>query len=191
GSLPALITPYESYSLYLRRLVESPAPAASGLQGRARRWGHWLQWQLARHFESWMFAPYQRVVVVSEADRDELHALNPALPVEVIPNGIDLHDFRMPRRQRRAKALLFVGNYEYAPNVDAALLLAREILPQVRQHEPDARLWLVGNAPPPELQALAGEHIKVTGRVPDVRPYLARASVFACPLRLGAGIKNK
>ena len=191
GSLPALITPYESYSLYLRRVVEKPAPASPGLQGAMKGWSDWLQWQVARHFESWMFTPYQRVVVVSEADRDELRAINPALPVEVIPNGIDLYDFRMPRHQRRAKALLFVGNYEYAPNVDAALLLARKILPQVRQQEPDARLWLVGNAPPPELQALAGEHIKVTGRVPDVRPYLARASVFACPLRLGAGIKNK
>ncbi len=181
GDLPALITPYESYSLYLRRVVESQS-----LSLKQR-----LQYRLARHFESWMFTPYQRVVVVSEADRGELKSINPVLPIEVIPNGIDLYHFRRPRVGKRAKALLFVGNYEYAPNVEAALRLAHEILPQVRQQEADVRLWLVGNAPPPELQALANEHIKVTGRVPDVRPYLARASVFACPLSLGAGIKNK
>jgi glycosyltransferase involved in cell wall biosynthesis len=61
----------------------------------------------------------------------------------------------------------------------------------VQAQIPNAKLWLVGNAPPPELLALASESIKVTGRVPDVRPYLARASAFVSPLRLGAGIKNK
>jgi glycosyltransferase involved in cell wall biosynthesis len=138
-----------------------------------------------------MFTPYRRVIVVSEPDRAELLALNPALPVEVIPNGVDTIYFRRARARRRARALLFVGNYDYPPNVDAALRLARDILPQVRRQLPDARLWLVGHAPPPELRALADDTIKVTGRVPDVRPYLARAGVFVSPLRLGAGIKNK
>jgi glycosyltransferase involved in cell wall biosynthesis len=128
---------------------------------------------------------------VSERDRDELLSLNPALPVTVIPNGVDVYHFRRARAKRRARALLFVGNYEYTPNVDAALRLASEILPQVQKRLPDVKLWLVGNAPPPELLALSGESVKVTGRVPDVRPYLARAAAFVCPLRLGAGIKNK
>ena len=61
----------------------------------------------------------------------------------------------------------------------------------MRERVPEAKLWLVGNAPPASLAALAGEHVTVTGRVPDVRPYLARAAVFVSPLRLGAGIKNK
>lgn len=183
--LPAIITPYESYSLYLRRQVEqsrsfSPAWAANT-----------ARWRLARAFESWMFSPYRRVVVVSERDRDELLALNPALPVTVIPNGVDLYHFRRARAGRKARALLFVGNYEYAPNLDAARFLVTDILPQVQRRIPDVKLWLVGNAPPPELRALSSDTIKVTGRVPDVRPYLARAAAFVCPLRLGAGIKNK
>ena len=41
------------------------------------------------------------------------------------------------------------------------------------------------------MRALANDHIEVTGAVPDVAPYLARASVFVCPLRIGAGLKNK
>jgi glycosyltransferase involved in cell wall biosynthesis len=146
----------------------------------------------ARAYERFMFAPYRRTVVVSEADRDELRALNPALNVTVIPNGVDLRQFTPDNREAREPyTLLFTGNYEYAPNVDAALRLGREVLPAVRAHLPAARLWLVGNAPPPELLALADEAITVTGRVPDVRPYLARAAVFVSALRFGAGIKNK
>ncbi len=138
-----------------------------------------------------MFAPYRRVIVVSEADRDELLSLNPSLPVEIVPNGIDLDFFQPASAPREPHTLLFTGNYEYAPNLDAALRLARAIFPCVQQRIPDAKLWIVGNAPPPELQALASDAITVTGQVPDLRDYLSRATVFVCPLRLGAGIKNK
>jgi glycosyltransferase involved in cell wall biosynthesis len=180
GNLPAVITPYESYSLYLKRTIVS----GGGVIPR-------LQRIIARRFESWMFMPYARTVVVSEADRDELLSINRALKIGVIPNGIDLDNFQLQSVQREPATLLFVGNYEYAPNVDAALRLARDILPQVQAQIPSAKLCLVGNGPTPEMEALASESIQVTGRVPDVRPYLAQATAFVCPLRLGAGIKNK
>ena len=93
--------------------------------------------------------------------------------------------------EREPHTLLFVGNYEYAPNQDAARILVERVLPRVRQALPDARLQLVGANPPGWLQALAADHIEVSGRVPDVAPYLARATVFVCPLRMGAGLKNK
>lgn len=182
GGKPAVITPYESYSLYLRRELDNSHPSPLNPLH--------LRYQIARRFESFMFTPYTDTVVVSGRDRDELTAINPTLQVSVIPNGVDTYTFR-PRPVQRIPALLFVGNYEYAPNVDAALRLATEIFPQVQQALPQTRLWLVGNAPPPVLTRLANDSIRVTGRVPDVRPYLARASAFVSPLRLGAGIKNK
>jgi polysaccharide biosynthesis protein PslH len=180
---PAVITPYESYSLYLERA----AAQAEGLLARLRIR---VQQALAARYESFMFTRYAAVTVVSEVDARMLGRLQPALKVQVIPNGVDTYAFR-PRPVQRIPALLFTGNYEYAPNVDAALRLVRQIFPRVQAAIPGVRLWLVGNAPPPELQALASEHIRVTGRVPDLRPYLARAGCFVSALRLGAGIKNK
>jgi glycosyltransferase involved in cell wall biosynthesis len=180
GDLPAIIVPYESYSLYLRRVLATNG----GLLAQ-------VQYQFAHSFESFMFTPYARTVVVSDKDRDELLHINPALNVDVIPNGIDLDYFQQQTIEREPATLLFTGNYEYAPNVDAALRLAREILPQVQAQSPEAKLWLVGNAPTPEMQTLASDSITVTGRVPDVRPYLTQATAFISPLRLGAGIKNK
>ena len=184
ADLPTVITPYESYSLYLRREL-----AAGGSWAARARLS--MQLMAARAYESFMFASYGRVVVVSEADRTELLRHAPSLPVEVIPNGVDLAYFQPQPVMRDPSAVLFVGNYEYAPNLDAALLLARAIMPAVRARIPDAKLWLVGNGPPDELRALADELVIVYGRVDDVRPYLAQAAVFACPLRFGAGIKNK
>lgn len=179
--LPAIITPYESYSLYLRRLIDN---------GQARHTAP-LQRFIARAYERFMFAPYARTVVVSQPDADELQVINPALNISVIPNGVEIERWQPGEGVREPAALLFTGNFEYPPNVDAARVLALEILPGVQEAIPGVKLWLVGNAPPPELQALASDDITVTGRVPDLRPYLERATVFVCPLRFGAGIKNK
>jgi polysaccharide biosynthesis protein PslH len=176
----AIITPYESYSLYLKRLIQQ----GGGISAQVSRF-------ITRRFESFMFSPFKRTVVLTEEDKTELLGINPKLRIEVIPNGIDLDYFKAREEARHPATLLFVGNYEYLPNVDAALVLAEHILPEVRRHLPEARLQLVGNAPPPEIVALQSESIEVTGRVADIRPYYAQATVFVCPLRIGAGIKNK
>ncbi len=176
---PNLITPYESYALYLQS-------AARQGQLSAR-----LRLPLARRFERFMFSPYDRTVVISEVDRSMLRSLQPALNIEVIPNGIELERFAPSAAARATNTLLFVGNYDYPPNQDAARVLLERVLPTVRAARPEARLQLVGNNPPAWLRAQASAHIEVTGRVPAVQPYLAGATVFICPLRIGAGLKNK
>ncbi len=177
--LPRLITPYESHSLYLRS-------AAQQGDFRAR-----IMLPLVRRFERFMFTPFDRTIVISDVDAAMLRDLQPALRVEVIPNGIELAQFRPTAPDRDSNTLIFVGNFGYAPNQDAARLLTAQILPAVREKLPEARLQLVGANPPDWMRALANEHIEVTGRVPDVAPYLAGAAVFVCPLRIGAGLKNK
>jgi glycosyltransferase involved in cell wall biosynthesis len=178
--IPTVITPYESFSLYLKRAAQQKG----NLMAHINR-------LMARHFENWMYSPYGRTVVLTEEDKSELLGINPKLAIEVIPNGIDLRYFTAEQVEREPATLLFVGNYEYEPNLDAALVLAKQIFPAIQQLLPDVRLQLVGNNPSAALQALQSSAIDVTGRVPDVRPYLARATVFVCPLRIGAGIKNK
>ena len=111
--LPNLITPYESHSLYL-------ASAARRGQLGAR-----LRLPIARRFESFMFKPYDRTVVIAEADRAALLQLGAAERIDVIPNGIELERFQPRHDGRDAHRLLFVGNFDYAPNQDAARLLSR------------------------------------------------------------------
>jgi len=176
---PAVITPYESHALYLQ---------SAARQGQL---GARLRLPIARRFEAFMFKPYSRAVVISEADRAMLLSLQPRLRVDVIPNGIELERFQASHSGRDEQTLLFVGNYEYPPNQDAARLLVERILPEVRAQAPAAKLQLVGVNPSEWMRALEDDHIEVTGPVPDVSPYLARATAFICPLRIGAGLKNK
>jgi glycosyltransferase involved in cell wall biosynthesis len=87
--------------------------------------------------------------------------------------------------------IVFTGQMDYRPNVDAVTWFARDILPQIRARHPTARFAIVGRAPTPAVQALAGEAVTVTGAVDDVRGWLAAADVCVAPLKLARGIQNK
>jgi len=86
--------------------------------------------------------------------------------------------------------IVFTGQMDYRPNIDAVTWFAHDILPLVHQRHP-ARFAVVGRAPTPAVQALAGDHVTVTGAVEDVRGWLAAADVCVAPLKLARGIQNK
>ncbi len=183
-SMPNVIVPYESYSLWLERAIrEEKSVIARGIKRFQRR--------AATSYESWMFDRYDRTVVLTEHDAHALKVLNPHTATVVIPNGVDIDFFSPTGFEPDEPALMFIGNYDYLPNLDAAQRLVHDIFPRIKQAVPKARLYLVGGSPPPDLQAAASESVEITGRVPDIRSYFEFSMVFLSPLRLGAGIKNK
>ena len=88
-------------------------------------------------------------------------------------------------------AVLFVGNYRHQPNVDAAAFLVGEIMPLVWAQRPDQRVILAGDSPTPEIEALAGPRVEITGYLPKLGPVYAHARVSLIPIRFGAGVKGK
>lgn len=116
--------------------------------------------------------------------------------VEVMQNGVDADFFTPQGGYERPfphgeETVVFTGAMDYWPNIDAVSWFARELLPQIRHARPQACFWIVGMSPAPAVQALASEDVRVTGGVPDVRPYLAHADVVVAPLRIARGIQNK
>jgi GT2 family glycosyltransferase len=87
--------------------------------------------------------------------------------------------------------VLFVGGFAHLPNVDAATHLVRDVMPLVWREVPEARVRIVGDAPPPEVRALAGAQVAVTGWVPDLDTELGQARLTLSPLRFGSGVKGK
>lgn len=125
----------------------------------------------------------------STFERDLLQAEAPAAPVSVFPFMFAHHGTDMGFEARRD--FCFLGGYNHAPNEDAVRFFAREILPLIHRTEPAARFIIAGANPTPEVLALAGPHVVVTGQVDDLREVFDRARVFACSLRIGAGTKGK
>ena len=169
----------------------------------ARRPARWLaalysfiQWQKLAIYERRVCRAANAVVAVSEADRQAIRKLAPDLPVAVVPNGVDLEFYRpgalAPDPALGAHALVFTGKMDYRPNVDAVLWFAEAVLPLIRERVPDARFYVVGQQPHARLQPLEQDAaVVITGRVPDVRPYIAGAAVYVVPLRIGGGTRLK
>lgn len=116
--------------------------------------------------------------------------------VHVMGNGVDLSFFDpdadfMPLAAPPRPLLVFAGQMDYAPNVEAVTHFARETLPMIRARMP-AAFAVVGRNPAPAVQALAAlPGVKVVGAVPDMRPWLRAADVVVAPLRIARGVQNK
>ncbi len=111
-------------------------------------------------------------------------------------NGVDLeyfspaHVFARPFADGRP-AIVFTGDMSYWPNVEAVIWFARQILPALLTRNPRPRFAIVGARPTDSVRALANDDILVTGRVDDVRPYIAHAGAVVAPLLLARGLQNK
>ncbi len=132
-----------------------------------------------------------RCVVVGEEDAASFARVSPQVPVSVVANGVDTAFFAPDGTAVVPGRLVFEGTMAFPPNAQAARHLVQDIMPLVWARRPEVSLALVGRNPPPEVQALAGPRVQVTGSVPDVRQHVREAEVFVCPLVSGAGIKNK
>ena len=113
--------------------------------------------------------------------------------VDVVDNGIDRDYFGAVTADRDPFTVLFLGSLDWRPNQDALALMLDTIFPLLRAAEPRARLDVVGRNPPASLARRAAEveGVSVHADVADVRPFLARGSVMAVPLRIGGGSRLK
>ncbi len=144
-----------------------------------------IEWQriVARHSE--------KIVTLSDADRAEYRRIAPEADVSTVPNGADVEFFEPRDVAIEPHTMIYFGNFGWAPQDDAAVYFHNEIFPLVREQVPDAKLYFVGKTPSESIRRLASEKVIVTGFVPDIRDYIARAAVVVIPLRVGAGTKHR
>lgn len=168
--------------------------AASGPTWRSRLLAK-LDLARTRFYESQLLERYPRLLVTSPKDKAALVRLSTTSQperIDVVPNGVDLDYFAPLDLPREPATLIFSGKMSYHANVAAALDLAQQVMPLIWQQLPAAKLVIAGKDPSPSLKALAEDsRVVVTGTVPDLRPYLAQATVAVSPMRYGVGIQNK
>ena len=148
--------------------------------------------RLLRRFERCAYDRACATAVVNERELLLLNRVSGRTGGSAIPNGVDFESFKSPRAPVASRQVVFCGVFNYGPNEEGALWLARKVWPQVLAAQPAANLVLVGAQPTKAVTALAQlPSISVTGTVPDVRPYLWESAVAAAPLHLARGVQNK
>jgi glycosyltransferase involved in cell wall biosynthesis len=183
-SVPHVVDAHDAMSLAFRR-------ASKYAESLSQKFGLLLEARGISRFEIATARSVDAYLVNSPIDQQVLQSYHRDINVRCIPNGVDADYFAPNSHVSDEKTLVFTGVMNYRPNGDAAHFLCMEILPLVKDVIPEAKVQLVGSEPPDDVRALAGNGVVVTGTVPDVRPFVHRATAYVSPLRFGTGVKNK
>jgi glycosyltransferase involved in cell wall biosynthesis len=188
NSFRSILAAYDVEKVRIKRLARLSRGIKAKLNAR-------LEYHRALRFERSYLKLFHGVVSVSELDRNIYVKDFGVSPDRVltVDNGVDTEyfAFRDPFISD-VPSVMFMGSFSYPPNTAAAYRLLRRIMPLVWKTRSDCQLWIVGQQPEPDLLAASdGNRVFVTGRVPDMRPFLQRSSVVCVPLEVGSGTKYK
>ena len=148
------------------------------------------EYKRLKQYEEQIFDFFEYSSIISIPDRNKInHAKKDQ--ILLVPNGVNENNYVNYTSVKKSYDLVFTGNMQYAPNVDAALYLAENILPIVWESLPNTTLLISGATPTKKVVALASRKITVTGWVDDILHSYASAKVFIAPMRLGSGLQNK
>jgi sugar transferase (PEP-CTERM/EpsH1 system associated) len=154
-----------------------------------KKWFYRLESKRLKEYERRIFDYFEHKTIISEQDRKLIqHPDNHK--IHIVPNGIDEAFFEVLPIEKDYE-LVFTGNFSYAPNIEAAVCLAEEILPRIHQKGIACKLLLSGANPVKRVLELQSEFITVTGWVDDIRESYQRSRIFAAPLFIGTGLQNK
>lgn len=177
-----------------------------GAMHRATLLMRWLgrnEAQRVRAYEGDMLYRFRHVLVTSERERVALLQIaaqtsadvpesRVCAQISVVPHGINQDYFQPFTGFREPDTLVFSGKMSFHANIAGVMELVTRILPLIWQQRPAVRLIIAGSDPPLSVRRLAHDpRIVVTGYVSDLRSFVSRAWVVACPLPYAVGIQNK
>lgn len=149
-----------------------------------------IEYKRVKNWEINFVSQFKKVLVCSLEDQFYLESLG-LNQVEILENGVDTNMFKPSETPYIPNRILFTGNMDYAPNIDAVVYFTSEIWPLIRREVPEAKFIIAGQRPVPKVLALQSPSVEVTGFIEDLSNEYAKAHVVVSPLRIGAGTQNK
>ena len=156
------------------------------------KFAYWTQQLAFQRYERVLSPRFDAVTCTSDIDAAVFQRHCKEDTIEIIPNGVDVTHYQPDFTSEAPAHLIYIGSMDWYPNEDAVAFFADEVLPSIQDKVPDVQFSIVGGNPSARVQKLAErEGIVVTGRVPEIKPYFAEATVFVVPLRIGSGTRLK
>ncbi len=143
-------------------------------------------------YEAAALQRFDHIIAVSERDKKQMLAMDPAAQITVVPTGVDTSKFSVaPPSIANPPRIVFTGSMDWEPNIDAVEYFCHQIWVGILAQFPNAVFQIVGRNPHGKVQRLASSSVQVTGTVPSVSDYLRDATVVVVPLRVGGGTRLK
>ncbi|HSV95030.1 MAG TPA: glycosyltransferase family 4 protein [Spirochaetia bacterium] len=151
-----------------------------------------------KHSERYYWRRADQVIAVSVADKNEMNKLEPNLSVEIVPNGVNLDLFQKKTSwDSKDPTILFVSNFKWLQNIEAAHVLIKKVFPLVQKNLPKSKLLILGQHITDDIKesAVGKKGVTVTQIADDDVESLVRAyhdsSVFASTIKGPGGTRLK
>jgi glycosyltransferase involved in cell wall biosynthesis len=173
---------------------------------REYKYGH-KSWELVRGInvvEKFLCRRFDQILTTSYFDKStfgKIHGVSPDR-ISIIENGVDIRQFKPNKREgqtvrselgidEKTPIIIFLGNYDYPPNSDAAYFILKKIYPEVVKRIRNAIFMFTGSHIPLWLKKEESENVMLTGWVKNIAAYINAATVCIAPIRFGSGTRIK
>ncbi len=153
----------------------------------------WIDVLKIKFWETHFWKKSARAIAVSESDAQKMAASASKIQVSIVPNGVG-EDLMEKTPMHYSNDILFMGNYDWMQNLEAAKVLAREVFPKILQKIPDARLIIAGqNAD--KVVGLESDKVKMVNLsiedIEGVKKAYRQSGVLVAPLYGPGGTRLK
>lgn len=161
------------------------------------RWPLWMDIFKLKYWEKYYWSKANLVATVSEADQEQIRKLLPNLKTVIIPNGAGDEMFvtKFPQLDVKNPKLLFIGNFFWLQNVEAAEYLINKIFPLLQKVLPNAKLIIAGQNGSTKLKDPQNVHIEIVDLKPDdekmVKNLYHSSTLFIAPIYGPGGTRLK
>jgi len=151
-------------------------------------------------YEFKMYEKADKILSLTQEDAEILVDHSPQLKnkIRIVPHGVDTDFYTPPKENiwnRNSKNILYLGNYQHYPNVDAVKNFVENCWDKILKQVPDAKFYAIGFNPPPELLELKTKYknvfVQQGGDNENVRRIYWKSDVFVAPIALGTGFRGK
>ena len=157
-------------------------------------WGkQWVEYRHMRMLEFGIYRHMDRILTLTSQERFDLLEEDPTLSITTVVPGLSHQEFQPMQDLPKEHCVTITGRFSSDQSQYGCLWFLRSVWPILRERDPKVKLYLVGRDPTPEMRRVAkrDERVIVTGPVQDLRPFLAKSKVYACPVLTGSGVRGK
>lgn len=183
--MPKILDLPDAFSLYWKRRIENQ-------QNPIKRFFEKIEYKRLYKFEGKIVKKFNLGLVCSREDLNYMKQEHGSEKIDLLRNGVDLDTFKSDGHDySNNSTLLFTGNMDYAPNVDAVGYFVKDIFPSIASKFPNVKFIIAGQRPVKQVLDLKAKNIEITGFIPDLKVMYQQAAIVVSPLRFGAGTQNK
>lgn len=151
----------------------------------------WVDVQKIKYWEKHFWYRAERVVAMSESDKESILQLAPTLDVDIVPNGVDVEWFSGKRQKKGNATVLYVGYFKWLQNREAVEFLVSKVWPKIKKEVKNATLWIVGRGMGEEIKSFERDNVRVSEDIEDIRDAYTNSDVLVAPIKGPGGTRLK